>query len=380
MTIPSVSRRFTLLAAGDLEWRSDVEPWSLLLDFRDSHDGWLPLPLVRTKRTPGPDALKDAGATDVELHANESQKHPLSFDDKVTEARYPFLKLLDELRSADLTFANLEMPLSSRAQKSGAFLASAEFAQALRWAGVDVVSLANNHTFDAGEWGLADTLESLRLCGIGSVGAGPNLPAATKPFLKTVGNFTIGLLGYDQLIGLAGRTAFAGASQAGVAPLSPDLVCDDIRRLRKKADAVVVSCHWGQENSFEVQPMARRLAHRFFDAGADVILGHHPHVPQGVEVRDGKVVFYSLGNFVFGHGHDYWDDNILARINFVEGQVAVVDILPIAGHRADVAQPRLLRGPRAQRLLRLIKARSRELDTTVTIQGNVGRLRLGGTR
>ena len=366
---------FTLLAGGDLEWRSDVEPLSLLLDLRDTYDGrWPSMPLIRTEQTLKPDVFGDVLGAKLDVHAAESQKHALSFDDPVNEARYPFLKLRNELRSADVTFANLEMPLSSRASKSGAFLGTPEFAKALQWAGFDVVSLANNHAFDAGEGGLADTIESLHACGIGTVGAGLNLSGATRPFLKTVGGFTMGLLAYNQILGSAARVIFAGASQAGVAPLSPELVCHDIQRLSEVADAVVVSCHWGEENSFEVHPVARRLAHRFFEAGADVILGHHPHVPQAVEVRDGKVVFYSLGNFAFGHGHDYWDDNLLAQVTFVEGRVAAVEVLPIAGMHGQASQPRRLTGVRARRLLELIKARCCEVDTKLTIQDSVGHL------
>jgi poly-gamma-glutamate synthesis protein (capsule biosynthesis protein) len=347
------------------------------MDHRDSSERrWPPIPRVLLPGAPRPDLGRHLGGGDLERHAAESRDHELAFADELAKARYPFLGMADELRAADVTFLNLEMPLSAGARRYGEFLGSPAFAEALRWAGVDLVSVANNHTFDGGDVGLADTLTALSAAGLGAVGAGHDLATARMPLIVERAAGRLGFLAYNQILGAIGSTAFALPGRSGVAALSPDLVVADIERLRRHVDVVVVSCHWGEENSGEVHPAARRLAHEFLDAGADVILGHHPHLPQGVEARARKVVFYSLGNFAFGHWHDYWDDNVMARIHVARGRVSDVEVLPISGRGADVAQPRVLVGPRARRLLEVIRARSRELDTEMTIAGGVGRVRI----
>jgi len=116
----------------------------------------------------------------------------------------------------------------------------------------------------------------------------------------------------------------------------------------------------------------REFAHDVLDAGADAILGHHPHVPRGIEVRDGKPIVYSMGNFIFGHGHDYWMDNIAVRLHLGAEGVTRLDVLPIAGRGDALSQPYPLEGEAARTLLEDIRARSAGLGTTLRIEGNAG--------
>jgi poly-gamma-glutamate synthesis protein (capsule biosynthesis protein) len=108
------------------------------------------------------------------------------------------------------------------------------------------------------------------------------------------------------------------------------------------------------------------------DAGADIILGAHPHVPKGVEVYKSGVIFYCPGIFIFGHGHEEWTDNFMERLTLTRGAIARVEILPIAGKGLDVLQPFPLQGERAHTLLQDVQKLSADLDTKMTIEGDIG--------
>jgi len=155
-------------------------------------------------------------------------------------------------------------------------------------------------------------------------------------------------------------------------PLDPYLIEEDIKNVRGRVDFVVLSFHWGIENKQYTHPEARRIAHAAIDAGADVIIGHHPHVPQGIEVYKDKVILYSLGNFIFGHNHDYWMDNILARITLSKEKIEKIEIIPISGIGRNLTQPNVLTGNTANLLLSNIKKHSEALNTKLIINGDVG--------
>ena len=143
--------------------------------------------------------------------------------------------------------------------------------------------------------------------------------------------------------------------------LDPTLLERDIRKLRRSVDVVIVSLHWGIESSVSVHPFARELAHQGVDAGADLILGHHPHVPQGIETYKGAVIVYSLGNLIFGHGHRYWGDNMVVRATGTRRGIEKIELIPIAGAGRSIGQPSILKGRRALALLQLLKHRCRAL-------------------
>jgi poly-gamma-glutamate synthesis protein (capsule biosynthesis protein) len=104
-------------------------------------------------------------------------------------------------------------------------------------------------------------------------------------------------------------------------------------------DIVVLSFHWGIENTQDAHATARSFAHEMVDLGADIILGHHSHFPAGIEVYNGKAIFYSLGNLIFGHSRPRWMDNYLARLTIGARRIERIEILPISGQGAAIAQP-----------------------------------------
>ncbi len=226
------------------------------------------------------------------------------------------------LQSADLAFANLEGPLTGRtvptptktpadlaAGREFLFRASPRAAEQLAQAGLDVVSLANNHTLDYGPAGLRDTAAALRSAGVRWCGAGPTAEAAMGPTTVTVGSRTVAFLAFvcDSTLPAAAqdRPAAGGWTIAMLrteggraAPSSLEALRRAVREARRGANLVVVSFHWGVENAVAPNGIQRTLARVARSAGARIVVGHHPHVLQPVEY-DGGLVAFSLGNFLF---------------------------------------------------------------------------------
>jgi poly-gamma-glutamate synthesis protein (capsule biosynthesis protein) len=205
------------------------------------------------------------------------------------------------LRGADLAVANLECAVSARglavAGKEYVFRGRPAALGGLAQAGIDVISLANNHSLDYGREAFTDTLELARGAGLAVAGGGRDLDAARRPVVRTKGGLRIALLAYSDVRPLGFD---AGAGVAGAAPAFPELIDPDVRAARRRADVVVVYFHWGEELARRPNARQRRLAQIALDAGATVVLGAHPHVLQPRErVGPGRLVAWSLGNFVF---------------------------------------------------------------------------------
>jgi hypothetical protein len=205
----------------------------------------------------------------------------------------------DLLTGADVAIANLENPAPDafRFHDSGTvFSADPAYLAGLAKAGIDFVSLGNNHIRDAGARGILDTIENLDAVGIAHSGAGANLAAARTPALIEARGTTVAILGYDTIAG----GYFAGPDRAGSAPLTADNVHADVAAARAAgADLVIVFPHWGTE--YDPTPFAgqRKLAETAIDAGADMVIGNHAHWAAGIETYRGKPIWYALGNFVF---------------------------------------------------------------------------------
>jgi poly-gamma-glutamate capsule biosynthesis protein CapA/YwtB (metallophosphatase superfamily) len=206
---------------------------------------------------------------------------------------------------AQVAFGNLESPLTKRAKRAPSkgpgggsiyLKGNPDYAFLLTEAGFDVLSLANNHIMDYGEQGLADTIYYLEQEEIKHAGAGPDLAAALAPARLDVDGYVVDFIAFS---GVSPVNYNAGPAKAGAAPLDEGTVVSAIARAKSEANLVVVSLHWGSESMAYPSSEQKRLAHKFVDAGADIILGHHPHVIQGVESYEGAVIAYSLGNFLF---------------------------------------------------------------------------------
>jgi poly-gamma-glutamate capsule biosynthesis protein CapA/YwtB (metallophosphatase superfamily) len=210
---------------------------------------------------------------------------------------YPFARVLPLFEGADLLIGNLEGAFTDRGvaqEKTYTFRAPPALAPVLSEAGFDAVSLANNHSYDFGEVGLLDTLDALDGVGVASFGAGRDATEAYEARLLEVRGTRIALLGFND----RGGSQPAGPGVPGVATPSAEMVAA-VEAAGAAADHVIVMFHWGSEYTQEVTARQRELAHAAIDAGAEVVLGSHPHVLQRVERYRGGVIAYSLGNFVF---------------------------------------------------------------------------------
>ncbi len=217
-----------------------------------------------------------------------------------------FEGVISALLAADVFVANLETAISERGEaqpKAYTFRAPPAAADALALAGVDVVSLANNHAFDYGVLALEDTIRLLDAQDIAAVGAGMDAAEARAPIIIEHNGMRLAFLGYVDVFvendGFDTRRWIAGADTPGVAWAVPEEVAADVVAARAQADVVVVMLHFGLEGRVKPWEPQQIVARAAIDAGAALVLGAHPHVLQPVEHYNGGLIVYSLGNFVF---------------------------------------------------------------------------------
>lgn len=253
---------------------------------------------------------------------------------------YPFNGVSRVLQGGDLVLANLECPITDRwspIKKRFRFRGNAASLAAMRNSGINLVSLANNHTLDQGRLGLLDTLANLKKSGIRSVGAGHNQKAAYRPVIIEKNGLKIAFLAYTALAchGVVYRPNRASVSQC----LSTRVVQRHIKRAKAKADLVIVSFHWGLEFLPKPNLLQRNLAHIAVDAGADLIIGHHPHVLQTRERYHGRLIIYSLGNFIFDYTQLARCRSTIFKCRLTRQGVRDVQFVParIRGCRPEIA-------------------------------------------
>lgn len=281
---------------------------------------------------------------------------------------YPFARVKDLLASGDLVFANLESPLGVKGtpipNKLIWFRGPPEGASVLRNAGVHVVSLANNHILDYDSENLIETLELLDQHEIAWTGAGRDLQEARRPAILKIDGVTVAFLAYTEFASANlfwsyqyPRTFLAGPGVPGCAPMDLSMVTEDVARARNQADVVVVSYHWGQEyvnhpQSFMGQDL-QEVARRTIDAGADMVLGHHPHAIQGIEIYRGSIIAYSLGNFVMDQTRPVTTESMMLRIGLSKSGARSLQVLPV---RISEHRPALATGDDAKYIMDKIRA------------------------
>jgi hypothetical protein len=229
--------------------------------------------------------------------------------------------VLPVIRASDLAIVNVEGPLSEQgkpiAKEGPALRRRPEAVAALECAPFQVACLANNHIMDYGPAALRDTQKLLRTHGIRSVGAGLSRSEALAPLVVPIGDARIGIVNFCE-----GEDATAATRGAGVFGWEIGTVTDAVRNLRPAADVLVVIAHAGREYVPAPPPYLQKAFRRIARAGADIVVGHHPHVPQGIEIFDGVPLVYSLGNFIF-----FREDKVVYRL------LGYLLTLEIAGRR-----------------------------------------------
>jgi len=291
---------------------------------------------------------------------------------------YPFVNVLPVLRQAHVVIGNLESPVSTRgtavANKTFTLRVMPIAVEALKAAGIRVVTLANNHILDFGPQALQDTLTLLNENGILHAGAGMDLNDAREPALLKVGERTIAFLSYSLTFPVE---FYASAGRPGTAPGYKEFVKKDIQKARSQADLVVVSFHWGAELMTSAKDYQQALGRLSVNWGADLVLGHHPHILQELEIYHGRLIAYSLGNFVFGSESDRTNSSIILLCTFKGKSLVRIEAVPLDVNNYRVAyQPRVLAGSKADGVLAEINAASERFKTRLTVRDGRGTIDL----
>jgi poly-gamma-glutamate synthesis protein (capsule biosynthesis protein) len=273
------------------------------------------------------------------------------------------------LESSDLVVANQEGPLTQvdhpvakldTGRKRYWYRGDPESAQALADAGIRVVSLANNHILDFGERGLLDTIDALDAAGIAHCGAGANRTAARRPVVVDVNGLRLGFVSLMQRYEIyVDERAYASRTRAGPLQLRVDRAHRDLTRLASAVDLTIALVHWGR-NYRKANPRQERLAAELRSAGAGIVIGHHPHIPQRIRVTDGVPVCFSLGNGPLGTPGRFHSGRppygLVVSIDLDSCAIPrTISVVPISVDNATVGfQPRVAEGADVDRMLRRI--------------------------
>lgn len=232
-------------------------------------------------------------AGDVRLDGYTKQK----FDENGYE--YPFERIKGILSMGDINCVNLETVVSLKGdpiKKKFRFRAEPEALNALTVSEIRMVSIANNHSGDYGDEAFLDTLYNLERAGIRHIGGGVNLNDARKPVVVDVKGRKIAFLAFANTLP---REQWAGKEKPGIVPAFLEYIKRDVEAAAATADFVFVIYHGGDERSYYPKQVQKDIAYTAIDSGADVVIGHHPHVLQGMEIYKNRLIGYSLGNFLF---------------------------------------------------------------------------------
>ncbi len=295
------------------------------------------------------------------------------------DSEYPWRASADILKKASILVGNLEVPLSNRGsvytEKTWLLRADPRTVDSLVSAGFDVVTLANNHMMDYGPIAMQDTLAALDKVKIARTGAGMNLNEARQSAIVTAPDGTkFAFLAYSLTYP---EIFWANSTRPGTPYGDPAFFIPDIKKAKTLADHVVVSFHWSAELQYYPAPYQKNYGRLAIDAGASVVLGHHPHVLQGIEIYKDGLIAYSLGNFVFGSYSKRVKDSIILEIDFAKDGLLQAKIYPVNVYNSEVQfQPRLRKGADAQRVLNDMRTYSSQFKTEIESQGDVGVIKI----
>ena len=212
--------------------------------------------------------------------------------------KFPFFKIADYFKKADILFGNLESVISDKGVKVGSiysFRAEPQAIDGLVFTGFDILSVANNHIFDYGREAMEDNFKKLKEVGIDYLGGGFNEKEARSGIIKEIKGTKITFLAYTN----KGTEYWqAIGNRSGIGWLD-ERIKEDIKKAKEKSDLVIVSLHFGEEYQTKPNEEQKYFAQLAIDSGADLVIGHHPHIVQLVEKYKDGVIAYSLGNFVF---------------------------------------------------------------------------------
>ncbi|HEX2954352.1 MAG TPA: CapA family protein [Bacillota bacterium] len=285
---------------------------------------------------------------------------------------YVFADVQPILSSADIAVGNLESPLSLKGavwlKKTWILHSDPRSVEALKAGNFSAVTMANNHMVDYGPAALEETLRILDQNGIVHTGAGMNLNESRRPAILSKKGVRIAILAYNNTYPLEFR---ATSNRPGTAYGDPAWICEDIRKAHELADIIIVTFHWSEELRTSPKDYQRYFAHLCIDNGAQIVLGHHPHVLQGLEIYKNSLIAYSLGNFAFGTLSTKVRDSVILQIELDKTGLYKAILYPVNVNNHEVAcQPKLRYGSDAVRVLTDLQHYSSPWGTKIQIQSD----------
>lgn len=282
---------------------------------------------------------------------------------------YPFRAIANETKKTDLTFGNFECPITDKIEpptEGMSFAVPPKVLDGLSMLGLDLVTLANNHSTNFGESAFLETLDNLKNAGIVYVGGGRNYKEAHELKIVEKNGVKIGILNYNSIIGgLKATENSAGVAWLHMPPWADEInqeelavMKEEIKEARKKVDFLIVAIHWGVEYRLEPIKAQVFVAHQAIDSGADLVWGSHPHVVSTFETYKGKLIIYHLGNFIFDQ---MWSEEtregIIAKIFISDKKIKKVELVPYKIF--DYAQPRVLPGESGKYIIERMLSKSK---------------------
>ncbi len=368
--LPALS--VTVKEAGESFAVIPLEPWpagtqiTLAVQPFSTAGVLLDRPYTFTFQTPPPPEFELVAVGDVMLDYLTSERL------RRYDPAYPFAAISPVLKEGDLVFANLECSISDRGtpvRKTYTFCAGAFAVDALVSSGINVVSLANNHILDYGICALEDTMEILERHDVAYAGAGRDEEHAREAAEFEINGIKVAVLAYSAVFKFGYPAWKAGPETAGALYYCErEQFRDDIENARRRADVVVVSLHFGDEYTYRINEEQRETGRLAVDSGADLVLGHHSHTPQGIEIYRGKPIVYSLGNFLFyPFSETICNESYILQARIGKAGVESMRLLPVL---LGDSQPHLATGTEAERLRTLLTGLLDELGTPWQTDGD----------
>ena len=263
---------------------------------------------------------------------------------------WPYVNTYQLTQGADITFANLESPEIENCpvmNEGMVFCGDYRNIEGLRFAGIDVVSLANNHAGNYGEEGVKETIGHLKTAGIDVTGT-----AFSNLVIKDIRGIRFGFLGFNDIT----------KNQPGISNIEEEKIKIEIGEAKLQADIVIVTFHWGIEYREQPDERQKNLGHLAIDAGADLVIGNHPHWIQPVEIYKDKLITYAHGNFVFDQE---WSlktkQGVVGKYTFHDNLLVDVEFFPVLVE--NYGQPYVLEGDAKKKIVESMRFESEKLHT-----------------
>ena len=295
-------------------------------------------------------------------------------DNKLSDSKAIVQHIKPYMSLADYAAVNLETQIADkkpaeRAPKSVTFYSEPEILDALTWAGVDYVSLGNNHTYDYMDSGLHSTLAFLNKSELGYSGAGVDEKSALKAHTATINNTEFSMLGYVGWEGSANPTQTANHQHGGAAYGSMENILQSVSKQVADDKVTIVQYHGSQEYANNPTGVTEQRLKSSLDAGAALAIAHHPHVTQGLELYNNKLIAYSMGNFIFDQNFSATQHSFILYVWLDEGRFHRAEIVPlyVKGYKPTPAT-----GMHRYTVMKRLTELSKQRNTTISMSGGHG--------